>query len=294
MPIDRPLPDDTREALKMLWSINEDQQANIDRHRDSLHKVWHVAPIKPREGMLVYADGVNWNPGSGAGYYVYYGGAWHAMSGGGGGVAPVTSVFTRIGDVVAVTGDYTAAQVTNAVSTIGSYPNPVWIPSYAYSKLTGVPTSFPPAAHVHAAADTTTGIFAVARLGSGTPSAVNYLRGDGAWTDLTWTTSSDARIKRNVRDLEGGLEVIERVRPISATFNGLGGTTEGKQIVSFVAQELAEILPDAVTSHRGKLSPDDSDETDILGIDPYPVLIHLVLAVKQLTKRVDELEAAIP
>ena len=67
MPIDRPLPDDTREALKMLWSINEDQQANIDRHRDSLHKVWHVAPVKPREGMLVYADGVNWNPGSGAG-----------------------------------------------------------------------------------------------------------------------------------------------------------------------------------------------------------------------------------
>jgi hypothetical protein len=83
MPIDRPLPDDTREALKMLWSINEDQQSNIDRHRDSLHKIWHVPPGKPREGMLVYADGTDWNPGSGAGYYVYYAGAWHAMGGSG-------------------------------------------------------------------------------------------------------------------------------------------------------------------------------------------------------------------
>jgi len=228
MPLDRPLPDEPREALKMLWSVNEDQQSHIDRHRDSINKVWHVAPPKPREGMLVYADGTDWNPGSGAGYYVYYAGAWHPMSGGGGGgggytivqdegvaltvrttlnfvgagvtatddgtrtvvtipgggAGAVTSVFTRIGAVVAVTGDYTAAQVTNAVSTLGSYPDPTWIPSYAYSKLTGVPTSFTPAAHVHAAADTTSGVFAVARLGTGTPSSSNFLRGDGAWTAL--------------------------------------------------------------------------------------------------------------
>jgi len=44
MPLDRPLPDDTREGLKMLWSVAEDQQIDINRHRDSIHKVWHVAP----------------------------------------------------------------------------------------------------------------------------------------------------------------------------------------------------------------------------------------------------------
>src|SRR6187399_2158606 len=148
MPLDRPLPDEPREALKMLWSVAEDQQIDINRHRDSIHKVWHAAPVKPREGLLVYADGVNWNPGSGPGYYSYVGGSWVFMGGTGGGAAPVTSVFTRIGDVVAVAGDYSAAMVTNAVSTLGSYPNPTWIPSYAYSKLTGVPTTFTPAAHV--------------------------------------------------------------------------------------------------------------------------------------------------
>jgi len=94
----------------------------------------------------------------------------------------VTSIYGRTGVVVATAGDYTAALVTNAVSTIATYADPAWITSLAYSKLTGVPTTFTPSTHVHAAADVTTGVMAVARLGTGTPSSSNYLRGDGAWT----------------------------------------------------------------------------------------------------------------
>ncbi len=36
----------------------------------------HVAPSKPRDGMVVYADGTNWNPGSGEGFYQRVNGAW--------------------------------------------------------------------------------------------------------------------------------------------------------------------------------------------------------------------------
>ena len=36
----------------------------------------NVAPAKVREGMIALADGTNWNPGSGAGVYAYYGGSW--------------------------------------------------------------------------------------------------------------------------------------------------------------------------------------------------------------------------
>lgn len=36
----------------------------------------HVAPDRPREGMIVLADGSDWDPGSGAGFYGYYGGSW--------------------------------------------------------------------------------------------------------------------------------------------------------------------------------------------------------------------------
>ena len=38
--------------------------------------VLHVAPAKPQNGLIVYADGTNWNPGSGVGFYGYENGAW--------------------------------------------------------------------------------------------------------------------------------------------------------------------------------------------------------------------------
>lgn len=36
----------------------------------------YVAPEKPREGLVVFADGTSWNPGSGKGVYVYASSAW--------------------------------------------------------------------------------------------------------------------------------------------------------------------------------------------------------------------------
>ena len=38
-----------------------------------------VEPKKPREGLIVFADGVNWNPGSGEGYYGYRSGTWNFL-----------------------------------------------------------------------------------------------------------------------------------------------------------------------------------------------------------------------
>lgn len=56
--------------------------------------------------------------------------------------AGVNSVFGRVGNVIAQPGDYDASQVTNAVSTTGSYSNPSWITSLDYSKITGAPTIY--------------------------------------------------------------------------------------------------------------------------------------------------------
>ena len=39
----------------------------------------YVAPTKPRDGMIVLADGTSWNPGSGGGYYGYRAGAWRFL-----------------------------------------------------------------------------------------------------------------------------------------------------------------------------------------------------------------------
>jgi len=83
---------------------------------------------------------------------VYANGQWNYASGGGGGA--VSSVFTRTGDVVAQSGDYTFAQIGSTPTTLsgygitdpvaltsGSYSNPTWITGLAWSKITGTPTT---------------------------------------------------------------------------------------------------------------------------------------------------------
>lgn len=39
----------------------------------------YVEPTKVFDGMIVLADGTNWNPGSGAGFYGYRAGAWRFL-----------------------------------------------------------------------------------------------------------------------------------------------------------------------------------------------------------------------
>lgn len=39
----------------------------------------YAEPKKPREGMVIKADGTTWNPGSGSGVYVYRASAWHYL-----------------------------------------------------------------------------------------------------------------------------------------------------------------------------------------------------------------------
>ena len=37
------------------------------------------SPPRPRDGIVVFADGSEWNPGSGRGYYGYHSSAWHFL-----------------------------------------------------------------------------------------------------------------------------------------------------------------------------------------------------------------------
>lgn len=80
------------ELKKIAQALNE--QIAVD-----LRPVFR-APDRPREGMLVYADGSDWNPGSGEGVYVYKNAAWSPLD--------PTTLASRILQIV---------QVNSAVQT---------------------------------------------------------------------------------------------------------------------------------------------------------------------------------
>jgi hypothetical protein len=91
--------------------------------------------------------------------------------------APVTSVFTRTGAVVATSGDYSAAQVTNAVSTASTYANPTWLTALAWSKITGAPAFLTGNQTITLSGDAT---------GSGATSIAVTIPGKGNW-DTAYT-----------------------------------------------------------------------------------------------------------
>lgn len=58
-----------REELnKMAAAINALAAGHLDKQT--------VAPAKPRDGDIRYADGTAWNPGAGAGIYYFNGTVW--------------------------------------------------------------------------------------------------------------------------------------------------------------------------------------------------------------------------
>lgn len=52
----------------------------VRRTSEVVLSVTNVAPTKPEEGTVLYADGVNFNPGSGEGFYGYVNGVWVKLS----------------------------------------------------------------------------------------------------------------------------------------------------------------------------------------------------------------------
>lgn len=56
-----------------LQSVAQAQSDNVDFLQLN---VLNKSPNKPRDGMVIVADGVNFNPGAGAGIYARIAGSW--------------------------------------------------------------------------------------------------------------------------------------------------------------------------------------------------------------------------
>ena len=105
----------------------------------------------------------------------------------------------------------------------------------------------------------------------------------------TWATTSDRRVKKNISDAYGGLDIIGKLKIRNFEYRTADEITDLPKNLSinkvgvqlgFIAQELREVLPEMVKENaHGFLSVITDD-----------VLFHLVLAVQQLSKQIKEIK----
>lgn len=138
-----------------------------------------------------------------------------------------------------------------------------------------------------------TGNVRLTSLGVGTTATGNT--GDIRATGDITAFYSDRRLKTNIQDIPDALEKISTLRGVYYTANQLAhdlGYTDDARQVGVLAQDVAQVLPEAV-----KLAPFDAapDNTSLSGEDyltvQYPKLIPLLInGIKELQARCEALE----
>jgi hypothetical protein len=110
--------------------------------------------------------------------------------------------------------------------------------------------------------------------------------GSGSWAP------SDARIKKDVRELEAGLTQLRQVRPVRFRYNGLAGTQAGQEGVGVLGQEIEKIFPEMIrlTSYSANGGPHIED---LRIYDGSALTYVLINAVKELAAKVEQLERAL-
>lgn len=114
--------------------------------------------------------------------------------------------------------------------------------------------------------------------------------GTGQGRANAWTTYSDSRVKSNQQQIENGLAIINKMVPKTYFHhsgnikNGILNITDnGEHTLGFIAQELYEILPEAVQK------PEDENES-LWSINYDKVIPVTVKAIQELNKKIETLE----
>ena len=99
----------------------------------------------------------------------------------------------------------------------------------------------------------------------------------------TYGTSSDYRLKDNVQPMYDALNTVSQLRPVTYDWKVNGEKSQG-----FIAHELAEIIPDAVTGIK-----DAVDENGTMlpqGVDYSKLVVFLTAAIQEQQSTIEDLK----
>jgi len=101
----------------------------------------------------------------------------------------------------------------------------------------------------------------------------------------SWATTSDQRIKENIKPIAEGLSVINALNPVNFDYKESGKNEDG-----FIAQDYQTVLPQQIVTHAPSEAEKEWVDEEVLGIQQN-LIPFLVKAIQELTTRLEALEA---
>ena len=109
-------------------------------------------------------------------------------------------------------------------------------------------------------------------------------------SSVSYNTTSDYRLKENIAPMTGALEKVAQLKPVTYTWKVNGSAGQG-----FIAHELQEVIPDAVTGEKDAVNQDGTIKPQ--GVDTSYLVATLTAAIQEqqaiiesLTARIETLE----
>jgi len=105
-------------------------------------------------------------------------------------------------------------------------------------------------------------------------------------SSTSYATSSDYRLKEDVQPMTGALARVAALKPVTYKWKIDGVDGEG-----FIAHELAEVVPDAVTGEKDAVNEDGSIKPQ--GIDTSFLVATLTAAIQEQQQMIETLQAKV-
>ena len=95
---------------------------------------------------------------------------------------------------------------------------------------------------------------------------------------VSWTTVSDIRLKKNISNTKYGLSTVLKLRPVDYTL-----ISNNLEQVGFIAQEVQKLVPEVITGKEG-----DLEKGETLGITYSNLVPVLAKAIQEQQKQIEE------
>ena len=105
-------------------------------------------------------------------------------------------------------------------------------------------------------------------------------------TSVAYNTTSDYRLKENIQPMNGALERVQSLKPVTFRWKDDGSESEG-----FIAHELQTVIPKAVVGEKDAV--DSKGNPDYQGIDQSKLVPLLTAALQEAIAKIESLETRI-